>query len=401
MKFKHAVFPYILYILIIPALTAHLAKPLHLDAARWETVTDIIMAAAAMIGLCAVIIIRKKNFRGWLSLILLFALVILPQLYLWHTQQKNFYYLRQICRFGLFSITLFIIPQEVHYTRKELCLLIGCIIAWGLFCCGYEIWKNPKVWEGMHYFSGKASTVTSIFEQRNRFGAYTALWLILCLLAMQMSKSRIWLIPAAVFAVFLFMTESRGAILLAGLYSLFSLISYRNRIGTKNLLMILLDIVLVLGLLWMIPPIRHFITALIDTDRGVTGRDTIWQVTWNYYLESNPLLGHGLGVQIERIMAERLQHLVSTHNVYLYILNSGGILLMLYYISSFVIILQHKHYRRHYHIPLILAVLAYGMFELACAPFDNWHLSTMFTVCLFFFPAAAGVSHRKKHIPIH
>ena len=401
MKLKHAVFPYILFLLIIPALTAHMAVPLHMDVQFWEAVTDITMAATALIGLAYVIISRKKSFTGWIPLILLLFLVVVPQLYLWHIQQKNISDLRQIYRFALFSITLFIIPQEIHYTGKELCILIGCITAWGLICCGYEIWKNPKVWEGMNFFSGKKSSVTSIFGHRNRFGAYSALWLILCLFATQMSKKRIWLLPSAVFAGFLVMTESRGGILLAGLYMLFSLISYRRRLGTKNLLMILADIAIVIVLLLLIPPVRIFVTEIIDLDRGVTGRDSIWQVSWNYYLESNPLLGHGLGVNIEKIMAERLQHVVSTHNVYLYILNSGGILLMLYYISAFIIILKHKHHRRHYHIPLILAVSAYGMFELACAPFDNWHLSTMFTVCLFFFPAAAGINHRKNHLPIH
>lgn len=176
--------------------------------------------------------------------------------------------------------------------------------------------------------------------------------------------------------------------------------SYRKRMGTKNFLLILADIFIVICLIILIPSLHDFVKAIIDTDRGVTGRDRIWQVSWNYFLEGNPLFGHGLGVSIEKIMTERLQKTVSTHNVYLYILNSGGLFLLLFYILSFIFLLRGHCYRHHYLIPLLLAVLVYGMFELACAPFDNWHLSTMFTICLFFIPASAGLKTGHHHLPI-
>ena len=343
----------------------------------------------------------KKDFRGWIPLLILIIFVLVPQLYIWKTQQMKIKDLREIYRFAFLYIILFVIPMEIHYTRKELCWFIGFIVVYGLICCGYEVWKHPKVWESMRYFSSSSAGLTSFFGQRNRFGAYTALWMIICLFAIQLSGKKVWLIPAFIFAAFMVMTESRGAIFLGGAFILFCVISYRRRLGTRNLLLILLDILIIAAILWLFPPTQKFISALIDVDRGVTGRDRIWQIAWEYYLEGNPLIGHGLGVEMEKIMVERLRSNVSTHNVYLYILNCGGICLMVFYILSFAILLQQPHHRHHYLIPLLLATCMYGFFELACAPFDNWHLSIMFTICLFFLPAATGVSHPRNYIPIN
>ena len=65
------------------------------------------------------------------------------------------------------------------------------------------------------------------------------------------------------------MTESRGALCLVCFFCLFSLLSYRRHIGTKNTIMILADIGIVFLLMWLIPPIQRFLTALIDVDRGI------------------------------------------------------------------------------------------------------------------------------------
>lgn len=396
MKLKHALIPYALIIVIVPGILSHLGAFFGIPMNTWQWIMDGIMAATALIGLIAVLIQRKKEFRGWIPMLVLLVFFLLPQLYLWKSQNKSFYYLRLIYRFALLYLTLFVIPLEIHLTHKDLLILIGCFVVYGLICCGYELWQHPRPWETMNFFNGKGQ-VMSFFEQKNRFAAYLALWIILCAFAVYLSRSKLWIIPAVIFMAFLIMTESRGGLLLTGLFLLMMIISFRRRLGMSNMIMILLDIAIVLGLLFLIPSTRDFLDSLIDADRGVTGRDKIWEVSWNYYLESNPFLGHGIGVQIEKIMIERLSLTYNAHNVYLYILNSGGICLLLFYLGSLAIILTHPCYRHHYLIPLVIAVLGYGCFELSCAAFDYWHLSNMFTVCLFFIPAASGL--RGHHSP--
>ena len=398
MKLKHALIPYVLIIVILPAILYHVGTPFGIPLTTWDWILDGIMAAVTVIGLAAVIIVRKKKFKGWIALLVLLFFFLLPQLYLWKTQDRGFMILRQIYRFSMLYITLFIIPMEIHLRRKEFCILIGCFVVYGLICCAYEIVRHPTFWDSMAYFTGKSTSgVESFFEQKNRFGGYLALWIILCIFAVQLSESKLWLIPAAIFSVFLVASESRGGLLLVGVFIICMLFSYRKRLGTSNTVMIFLDIAVVLALLWLIPTTRDFISSIIDVDRGVTGRDKIWEVAIDYYLESNPLLGHGIGVHIETVMIERISFNVSTHNVYLYILNSGGILLVIFYVLSYFIILSHPCYRHHYLIPLLIATLAYGFFELACIPFDFWHLSNMFTVCLFFIPGASGLHEHHRH----
>ena len=399
MKLKHALIPYVLIIVILPAILYHLGSPFGLPQSTWDWILDGLMAAVTVVGLAAVIIDRKKKFRGWIALLVLLIFFLLPQLFLWKTQDRGFVILRQIYRFSMLYVTLFIIPMEIHLRRKELCILIGCFVVYGLICCAYEIVRHPTFWDSMSFFTGKATSgVESFFDQKNRFGGYLALWIILCIFAVELSENKLWIIPAVIFGVFLVATESRGGLLLTGVFILVMLFSYHKRLGFSNTVMIFLDIAVVLALLFLIPTTREFIFSIIDVDRGVTGRDEIWQVAWDYYLESNPLFGHGVGVEIERIMIERISANVSTHNVYLYILNSGGISLVIFYVLSYIIILNHPCYRHHYLIPLLIATLAYGFFELACIPFDFWHLSNMFTVCLFFIPGSSGLrEHHHQH----
>ena len=386
-KIRHLLIPYVITIIVLPALIVYFPSTFNPDL--WGKFMDILMAGTAAVGLFLVLKKRKSKFRGWIPTAILIVFFLIPQLFIWKTQNKGFAELRAIYRFALLYITLFVIPLDTHFSKKDQCILIGGICLWIFGCCVYEIVQNPKVWEGMGYFTRKNNQIMSIFEQRNRFGAYLALCVILCCLGMQLTRNRLWLIPAVFFFAFVIMTESRGALCLSGLFFLFSFLSYWKHIGIKNTILILADIGIVFLLLWMVPPVRSFITALIDVDRGVTGRDKIWSVAWGFYREADPFLGHGIGTVIEKIMVERLRVNVSTHNVYLYILCCGGILLFVFYILSFGYLLRFHCYRHHYMVPLLLAVMVYGFFELACLPFDYWHLSNLFTVCLFFIPASA------------
>ena len=396
MKLKHALIPYVLIIVILPAVIYHLGAPFGISTSTWDWILDGLMAAVAVVGLVAVIIKRKKKFKGWIALLVLLVFFLLPQLYLWKTQDRGFYILRQIYRFALLFITLFVVPMEIHFHRRDLYILIGCFVIYGVICCVYEVIQHPTFWDSMAFFNGSGQ-VQSFFEQKNRFGGYLALWIVLCVFAVQLSHNKLWLIPAVIFGVFLVTTESRGGLLLVGVFLLAMLVSYHKRLGTNNTLMIFLDIAVVAAILLLIPTTREFIRSIVDVDRGVTGRDKIWQVGWDYYREANPFLGHGIGVEIERVMIERLSMNVSTHNVYLYILNSGGICLVVFYVLCYAIILNHPCYRHHYLIPLLIAVLAYGFFELACIPFDFWHLSNMFTICLFFIPGVSGLREHRSH----
>ncbi len=392
MKIKHLLLPYAVIIVVLPAVISQLAGPWRLNVPLMENIVDGLMVITAVVGLVLVCIHEKSGFKGWIPLLALLLLVIAPQMYLWVTQNRGEYELWTIYRFALLYITLFVIPLGVRFSRREICILIGCFCVFGLVCCAYEIWKHPRIVEEMSATQGYG--IMSWFGQRNSFGAYLALWLILCVLAMQLSESKLWLIPGGVFAFFLAMTESRGGLALAGVFCIATAISYRGRIGTKTLLMIFADIAFVIIGLWIFPPTRNFVQSLIGLDRGFNTRGVIWKEAWNLYLHSNPLFGHGLGTEIGRYMIEQIGQNFGTHNMYLYILISGGLLMMAFYVYSIVVLLQHtkpvhRHhkYRSHYVIPMLIAFLIYGFFEMAAAPFDYWHISNMFTVCLFMIPA--------------
>ena len=399
-KIKFLLIPYAFLIVVFPAVITHLAIPWKLDVSLCENIMDGIMAITAAAGLVLLLIRNKSRFRGWLPLAGLLVLILLPQIYLWNSQNRGFTELRTIYRYALLYITLFIIPLETHLPRKSICVLIGCLCVFGVINCIYGLISAHDL-PGL--ISGKGEGMESWLGQKNRFGAYNALLILLCLLAVQLSGKKYWLVPAAFFAIFLILSKSRGAIVLTGISVLCGLISYRKHIGTKTLLFILADIAILLAVLLILPPTRSLIISVIAPERGV-GREMMWKTAWEYYLESNPLLGHGLGTQIERVMIERIGRNYSTHNMYLYILNMGGILMVLFYVMSIVILLRRAKYRHHYLIPLLIGWAVYGFFELASTPFDYWHLSNMFTLCLFFIPSALSHghhSHKTNVIPVN
>ena len=399
-KIKFLLIPYAFLIVVFPAVITHLAIPWKLDVSLCENIMDGIMAITAAAGLVLLLIRNKSRFRGWLPLAGLLVLILLPQIYLWNSQNRGFTELRTIYRYALLYITLFIIPLETHLPRKSICILIGCLCVFGVINCIYGLIAAPDL-PGL--ISGKGEGMESWLGQKIRFGAYNALLILLCLLVVQLNGKKYWLVPAAFFAIFLILSKSRGAIVLTGISVLCGLISYRKHIGTKTLLFILADIAILLAVLLILPPTRSLIISVIAPERGV-GREMMWKTAWEYYLESNPLLGHGLGTQIERVMIERIGRNYSTHNMYLYILNMGGILMVLFYVMSIVILLRRAKYRHHYLIPLLIGWAVYGFFELASTPFDYWHLSNMFTLCLFFIPSALSHghhSHKTNVIPVN
>ena len=106
MMFRLLWIPYILIITIIPALNLYFGPILGLGRADWELVLDILMAAAALIGLIVVLIRRRSRFNGWQPLIFLTVLFIIPQLFIWHSSQWGITELRQVYRFCLLYLTL-------------------------------------------------------------------------------------------------------------------------------------------------------------------------------------------------------------------------------------------------------------------------------------------------------
>ena len=64
MKLKHALIPYVLIIVILPAVIYHLGAPFGISTSTWDWILDGLMAAVAVVGLVAVIIKRKKKLSG-------------------------------------------------------------------------------------------------------------------------------------------------------------------------------------------------------------------------------------------------------------------------------------------------------------------------------------------------
>ena len=63
MKLKHLLIPYLIIIVVFPALIAHLSVPLKLNVPLCENIMDGIMILAAVVGLVSVLIRKKSQFK--------------------------------------------------------------------------------------------------------------------------------------------------------------------------------------------------------------------------------------------------------------------------------------------------------------------------------------------------
>jgi O-antigen ligase len=173
---------------------------------------------------------------------------------------------------------------------------------------------------------------------------------------------------------------SRGATVMALLLLPLSRINSRSRPSDwlRLLLMTGLAVGLLYGALTYITPLRErFVQGDVRTLPGqvsinVSGRDTMWSVTWESYLES-PWIGKGAGsAERELLVREGLSH---PHNDYLRILHDFGIVGLALWVAGFGILLRRTwhSWRRadrlkseyaslHLATILALAVLGLDMF---------------------------------------
>lgn len=228
----------------------------------------------------------------------------------------------------------------------------------------------------------------SFFENRNAFALLIAVGISLTVYLKSInyfSKLKFAVIIALLLGN-LVMTFSRGGILFSAISVLFFYIFY-GRFKNFFLYLIITIAILLFSLSYFG---SSFIQDnIIRSDSGLTHRDTIQQDSIEYFLSHDTLLGSGESV---RTYLKDDYNVTSTHNTYLDILLTGGILKVVAYISLYAIVISRikmvKRYNREAGsllMALLITFLIYGTVETA-TPFLLSPTSAAITVFLFVVP---------------
>ena len=344
---------------------------------------DVVILLTALYG--TLLGIQKKMLlKRWLIPALAGAFFFLfPQIFLFFQNHQDADALLTIIRFFLLFYIFLITSEKISFYKKDFVMIAMVFGFFFLFCCFYDIFQNYEAFRTISMDTFRDSIFQSVFLNPNRFACFLGLTIILSISAFWLSKKTFFLLNSLFLTFYLFLTGSRGSVIMVFLFVIGFILSLMKKNHYSRSIFMILDIFLLGLILWQFDFIRKF----CELKNGLTGREYIWRLSWQLFRSSNIFAGNGLTNLLESIIEIKLNQLASAHNGYISVLYSGGILLASFYTYIFVVIFQRTTIiRRHFWVPFVLSVSFYGFFESTVLPFYYSPISNYFTVCLVALP---------------
>lgn len=211
---------------------------------------------------------------------------------------------------------------------------------------------RTDIFQGLHT-SGMTSYLARYGLQSNQMGACFGISFIVCICLYNTYKTRKYVAYGAINLLFIFLTGSRKALI----YALIGIGLYYVLSGRKTKW---LRIFLAAGLCYLaflavtnIPVLYNLvgkrIISLLDVLQGGTGTDTtstrFSMVTYGIeWFKENIWFGHGLNA-FSVFYGNRTGNTVYSHNNYVELLVSGGIVLTALYYSRFLVLIRRLYSR--------------------------------------------------------
>ena len=149
---------------------------------------------------------------------------------------------------------------------------------------------------------------------------------------------------------------------------------------------------LIVFLIFLIITNNNSITNFLDyyifrKQDGLTGRSNVWGIALNKLHDWHFLIGYGLGSSPGLL---KTVDLYNSHNTYIELLLTGGIMLFIFYFIIYLYIIKSSvmiknSTIRNHHISFILAFIVYTFFEKVLL-FGTGYAPIMFTIFLIVLP---------------
>lgn len=237
--------------------------------------------------------------------------------------------------------------------------------------------------------------IYSFFASKNSFGTTMLLCLVASLFLFKEKKNPWWLIALFISTIWLLLSQCKmgiltGLLIEVGYFIALYVLTFKNNQKRNAVigLSILGGLILLIGLMFIVPPTREFILKLFSNlfreENGLNTletRQTMWSYTFIILSNSNYFTGVGYGlfndilyaftsVDIKNIA---MYQTTTSHNVILQLLGDGGIVLllvwltlMLYIVYLSVKLLKFNKEAAITALIMIGSMLIYGIFESSC-----------------------------------
>jgi hypothetical protein len=219
---------------------------------------DVIILLTALYG-TLLGIQQKMLLKRWLIPALAGAFFFLfPQIFLFFQNHQDADALLTIIRFFLLFYIFLITSEKISFYKKDFVMIAMVFGFFFLFCCFYDIFQNYEAFRTISMDTFRDSIFQSVFLNPNRFACFLGLTIILSISAFWLSKKTFFLLNSLFLTFYLFLTGSRGSVIMVFLFVIGFILSLMEKNHYSRSIFMILDIFLLGLILWQFDFIRKF-----------------------------------------------------------------------------------------------------------------------------------------------
>ena len=292
-------------------------------------------------------------------------------------------------------LNTFVFVNSMAKSKIDIKKFLNLFLVFVVISCAYNIFKNYGYIFNVNTITSKYINISSFFQQRNAFGQLCFFGIVAntyLLNSKETKKKKIYYILSfiLIFANLIF-SFSRTSIFAAIIFIVTNWMLNNNIFNKKNVPKIIGALVIVLILFIIITKndnILNFLDYYVFRKQdGLTGRSNIWGIALSKLRDWHILIGYGLGSSPGLL---KTVDLYNSHNTYIELLLTGGIMLFLFYLAIYLRVLKtsisinNKVIRNHY-ISFFLSFIVYMFFEKVLL-FGTGYAPIMFTIFIVILP---------------
>lgn len=325
--------------------------------------------------------------------IFLFAQILSNFVFVPSYKYINISTFNNIINSALLILVYYILFSNLKLTEKNIIDFCTRYLWFVFLSCIYNIVYN--FYDLLNIFSlvnGYSHYFMSYFGNRNTFGLFlVAAILIYYLLNIYVPKYKYYRFFLIFFIFNLLITFSRTSILATIIFlSVYVVLNYKLFVKyniKKLILYFLVSITLIMIFLTRNNLLNYVIDVFVRPSHILAGRDAIWIYSFNLWVNNNILFGTG-NIYYALKLNNSLNN-YSCHNIFLTILNRGGIVLFIIYIiifyKIFIKIKENKNIFLWY-VPAFISYIFIGLFESPLLFFNTIYAETIFGIILITLP---------------
>lgn len=284
------------------------------------------------------------------------------------------------------------ISNSKKLSPRDLLVFNSYYVIFALFACVYNVAVN---FNSVIIFSNIINTYdysfSSFYLNRNTFGLIAGIGLLVLIAnwreIFSKSNSIFKILSLLILSSGLMLSMSRGALLFTILASVFYFVGTNKLRGALKVFSM---IIITLSLMVSIFGQDFIISNYIRPDYGITGRDVLQEFGIDYFMNHNVFIGSGFNEPIDALSQK--YDVASFHNLYIYLLVTGGLLQLLFYSILFIWSFRnsfkiYKYSKKSsvFYISVLISYLVYSMAE-SVQIFQSDSLHLILSIYLILLP---------------